>query len=59
MENDKVVKDFRLYWNQPTLAAQLSEEQRKKVIGEFFRRVEKNKNLDASSGRLQKLSGKK
>ena len=35
--------DYRFYWNHPSLISQLPEELRKKVLGKFFKLVEKSK----------------
>ena len=47
MESDEDIDDLRLYWNQPELVSQLSEEQRRKVVKRFFELVEKSKEENA------------
>ena len=43
MEKEEDINDFRLYWSQPSLAAQLSEEKRKRITEKFFDLLTKSK----------------
>lgn len=47
-ENDKIMKAlFRLYWREPRLASQLSEEQRERATEKFLELVEKSREENA------------
>lgn len=45
--NNKTVTNPRVYWKQPKLASQLSEEQRKEVTEKFLELVKSSKKRNA------------
>jgi len=49
MESDDITNDFRFYWNNPRLVAQLPEEQRKKISEKFFELLKKSKEMHTNT----------
>lgn len=42
-EKKKRIASYRLYWNNPRLISELSEEQRNRITEKFFESVERNR----------------
>jgi len=55
--NKKAVTNPRVYWKQPKLASQLSEEQRKEVTEKFLELVKRGKKQNAE--RMSKIMKEK
>ena len=47
-EKKKRIANYRLYWNNPKLLSELSEEQRNRIKEKFFESLERNRKQNAN-----------